>query len=325
MDRRGFLSNAMTLGAGAAAVPMIGCAPALGGARVATLTDAEADDAVARLRRSLDAADAARVVSPLVPEAKLAEDAELRAHAERGDALARKAVRALILADAGRVASNGAAPPEALARCFEAHAPELDDAVIAHTALLARAPVRERRLVGEALRRDPDAAMRIGEALDGHSRALGVSGDGRGKMRRILAEVSARSRAQSFSAVVDDYVGKVHRVAALRGQDAALARAIATQASGDALWSTAPLAVATTPAAPAGRAAPQGPRPGEGVMRAGGITAGIGVAVLGIGLLGAFTASDLNIGFAVVATVGAVVLLVGLVMVLVGVIVRASS
>lgn len=336
MDRRSFFSNTAALGAGAAAIPLIGCGPSLRSGPVGTFSEAEAAALVAGLRRSLDATTNLRVASRLVPDSGLAEEPGLRGRLDFADALADKAVHALLIADVGGRFRSNLADPERVAPYLAEFAPLLDDAVTEHTALLARAPVRQKRLVSERIRRDPGLPMRLGEELDAHARALGVSADGRGKMRRILAEVSARSRVQSFGVVVDDYVDKVQRVAARCGQDVAFARALATSASAEALWAIAPSApAATAPAAstspPWGSQAtdPETPRVvdarvrgGSRTIRTGLWTGGIGLATFGLGAGIAAAGGGIGSGIGVVgllvATLGAVTVLVSLIMLLAG-------
>lgn len=346
MDRRSFLSNTAAVGAGAAALPLIGCGPSLRGGRVGTLDEAGAEAIVAELRRSLDATADVRLASRLVPESRLLEQPSLRERLAHADALAEVGVHALLIADAGGRVRREAPDPERYAASFDDFTPRLDEAVIAHTALIARAPVREKQRVSERLRSDPDLVMRIGEALDEHARSLGVSADGRGKMRRILTDINARSRVQSFGVVADEYVEKVHRVVAQRGQDVAFARALATNAAAAALW--APLQVlglpppqtaGATSLRPAGQTTPTtdverpsnvarptrppGQHRGTGLMVGGGITLGIGGTIFGIGMAGALGSG--GIGFAFVATLGAVGMLVGLILLLVGAILRATE
>lgn len=333
MERRDFLTGA----AGAITVPLIGCSAATQNTPARTLSEAETDAILAQLSRTLPATNDVRLVSDALPDLARSSDTALRARLDEADALARVGLQSLLIGDAGGMLPRDARPSERLARHFAAHAPVLDDALVGYTALFERAPVREKQRMNAVLRAHNDIPMRVGEALDARAGSLGVTGDSRGKMRRILSDVAARSRAQSLSVVTDECVEKVHRVAAQRGEDAAFAHAIAAQLAAAAFW--APVAAQTTasrlpPWTPPQTVAPEPDagireRPGASTQRVGGWMSGIGAATWGLGWAFAAAVGEISSGagsaLLVVGTVGAVMTLVGLVVLIVGTIIRAAS
>lgn len=349
MERRDFLTGA----AGAISVPLIGCSAATQNTPARTLSDAETEAIVAHLSRTLGATNDVRLVSEALPDLARSGDTALRARLDEADALARVGLRSLLIGDAGGMVPRDARPSERLAQHFAQHAPVLDDSLVGYTALFERAPVREKQRMNALLREHHDVPMRVGEALDTHARTIGVTGDSRGKMRRILSDVAARSRAQSLSVVTDECVEKVHRVAAQRGESAALASAVAAQLAAAAFWM--PIDGAPAQAADNERPPPAAPqsavplfapsaspswrpppslasaagaveRPGVAAQRVGGWMAGIGATVWGIGWgVGFSMGVDIGIVFLVGGTLGAVAVLVGLIVLIVGTIVRASS
>ncbi len=346
-DRRTFLEQAAAT-AGAAALPLAGCATGSLRAGFPALDESAADAMVARFRRALADASTRSVVTDAVARVQRPDGDAPAADLAHADALAEKAVRALLVADLVGNLQRGGASSKADDILGE-FGPALDDAIYSHAALLHRTPVREKRRIDEVLRREGDVPMRVGEALDEHARRFGVSPETRGKMRRLLTDLTTRSRAQSLSAIGEECVDKVRRVSASRGDEAVFARALATQGTSSALWTAAqvplgqaPWASASTPPRPTTNATPppasapgaidpslvtgpppSRPRSGTSTIRAGAIMSGVGVAVFGLGLLGAF--AEGGIALAVVATLGGILLLAGLITLLVGAIMYASS
>ena len=329
MERREFLNNGLVASAGAMAIPLIGCAPSLRhhGAPT-TITESEADAILARLDRALPAARGARPVRDALRTAHPGALERLGDRVEHADALASSALTGLVIGDAGGMIPAGKAPDDRVRARFEELAPALDAQVIGCTALLARMPARERLRLDDALRRRPEAPMQVGEALDAQAAASGVSASGRGKLRRIVSQMSARARAQPLSVQLDECVDKVRRVAAYHGHDVMLAREVAAHAAVGSLYplqpAGAPWARGGAPA-PAARVAPTSPprQPrGTGAMTAGGVMLGVGGAVwaLGWGL-----ADSVSSGLMIVGTLGAIVAVAGLITLIVGLIVYAAS
>ena len=330
MERRDFLSNGLMASAGAMAIPLIGCAPSLQqhGA-LTTISEVEADAILARLDRALPAARDARPVRDALRAAHPDALERLGERVDDADALAASALTGLVIGDAGGMIPAGKAPDDRVRARFEELAPALDAQVVGCTALLARMPARERLRLDDALRERPEAPMQVGEALDGHAAASGVSAAGRGKLRRIVSQMGARARVQPFSVQLDECVDKVHRVAAYHGHDVMLAREVAAhaavgslyarqQASAPAPWSPA-TAARVTPMPSAVR--PREPR-GTGAMIAGGVMLGVGGVTwaLGWGL-----ADSVSSGLLIVGTLGAILAVAGLITLIVGLVLYAAT
>jgi hypothetical protein len=88
----------------------------------------------------------------------------------------------------------------------------------------------------EAIEREPELPMRVIEALDRESEALGISAKRRLHLRTLGTQVAFRMRQQSPSAVIEEYVGKVERMAAFHGGKDAWNRALASAAVNQSLW-----------------------------------------------------------------------------------------
>lgn len=337
MDRRDFLAAT----AGALILPDIACSSVTHNVPGRALTDVEADEILARLDASLAATGDTRFVSEVVAEV-LGESVS-PAQYEAADALADLAIRALIIGDAGGLVPRGVAPPAGLVERFAAYAPELGEAVISQTALFERTPLRAKQHIDEAMRAEGGIAMRVGEVLDTHARRTGVSSSGLGKMRRILVDLDARSRSQAFSVVTDEVVTKVRHVAAVRGDEAALAHAIDLNVAASAFWSqVAPsqTAAANADVAPRTTSTVSTPRlraplsPEERRARyerggtlelAGGVMGGLGAVMWGLGW-GFGVAGGINHanwGLVIGGTVGAVAAITGLVLLIVGGVLRS--
>ncbi len=357
MDRRDFLSGALAAGAGSAAVSSIGCAPTLQQLPREVMTDAEADEILSRLSHSLPAARDARLVSGIVRAERPAAHDAMRDYLDVADELASKALMGLVVGGAFGQIPAGKAPNDRVKRRLEELSPALDDHLIACTALLAQMPARQKADLDDVFRARPDVPMRVGELLDLNAGGADVAPGTRGKLRRIVADLTARARAQRFSVICDEYLDKMHRVAAYHADEVAFAREVASHATVAALYARTmqvttqavdreappvrppPPPLVITPARrtsyspssgvastfsssqarpPAGVA-----HPGTGTMLASGVIAGIGVLTFGIS--GIIQSAGVGGVMLVGATVGAILLAVSLIVLIIGAIQYAAA
>ena len=324
MERREFIANGLMASAGAVAIPAIGCAPSLRQQGAPSIiSEAEADAILARLDAALPAARAARPVRDALRNAHPGALERLGERVDHADAIASSALTGLVIGDAGGAIPTDKAPDDRVRARFEELMPALDEQVIGCTALLSRMPARERLLLDDALRRKPEAPMEIGEVLDAHAAAAGVSAAGRGKLRRIVSQMSARARVQPFSVQLDDYVDKVRRVAAYNGQDVVLAREMAAHAAVGALYAQ------RTPArwTPSARSDPEPQVVPPARERRGGVamvTGGVMLSVGGLAWWLGWGVASSGAGL-VIGTIGALLAVAGLITLIVGLILYAIT
>ena len=140
------------------------------------------------------------------------------------------------------------------------------------------------------------AGKQIIENLDAEAARSGVSERRRGQLRSMFTEIEFRLREQSPSIVVDEYIGKMEKVAATDPEQDAQYRRVASSIASEAFWQS------TTPTLRHKR-----------LVRAG-KTIGWGVGIFAVS--GLIVAAG---GFAAVIgmTVGVITVLVGLIMLLV--------
>lgn len=261
---------------------------------------------------------------------------------ERGEALARKTLKALVLASAVHDLPTEQATHPAVTARLAASSTELDEAVLGMTDLLEGLTPDERARVSTALKEDPDLGMRIAGAIDARAADYGVSAEGRLKLRRLAATASTRLR-QSPDHFIAEYTTKLRKLEAHVGRLAQAERERAT-ALGEALLFQGEAPVEqeaaggatqpTPPPLPEPTVAPPPPAPKAQPAKAadarrqranpGGLVMGIGGSSLGLGIIlvlwGASSSSSL-----VLATIGALMGVAGLIVLIIGIIVYAAN
>lgn len=353
MDRRDFLSGALAAGAGSAAISSVGCAPALRQVPRETISDTEADEILARLSRALPATRDARLVSGIVRAERPAALAAMRDYLDVADDLASKALAGLVIGGTfGQIPSGKVANDRVKDRLLEL-APELDEHVTMGTALLAQMPARQKADLDDIFRRQPEIPMRVGELLDRAAGDVSVAPGTRGKLRRLVAELSARARAQRFSIVCDEYLDKMSRIAAFHGDEVAFMREVSEHAAVASLYGRTlqvgatglqahdvetppqrpppapitygrPVPTTYTPPPPPPIRQRESP-PGTGTLQASGYVALSGLGAFGLITLIGGIGGSVGAGVLIGATVGGILLILSLVLLIIGGLQRAAG
>lgn len=214
MERRKFLELGALAGATATSQA---CAPSLPGTTSSpSLGDHE-------LRRRL------RFIDRIMGSVERASPRWLREHEpqplsarDQIDArLTQSTIRSLLLTGSiGDLPVEERQHPEVVARLGQA-APEVDYALFGMMARLTMMPADEHDTIQRALRDDPDMVEQIGDCLDQDASDLGVPLRRRLHLRKLLRHVGWRLRRQTLSTVLDEYVGKVRRLAQSSAQSTA--------------------------------------------------------------------------------------------------------
>jgi hypothetical protein len=209
--------------------------------------------------------------------------------------------------------------------------PLLDGAMIDLSDYLETLSASDRRRIQAEIDKDPNLVMDIAGTLDDQAAAVGVPMRRRLQLRTAASHVSWRMTHQSVSALLDDVLGKVHRVRERHARDEELRRAIAAKVLEAELFAppgdvTSRLTSANvygdeefiSPQKHAARV-----RKAEIVLGVGGgllLTGGI-VAVIG----GVTLSGGGGIGGAVAITVGAILGVAGLITLIVGLVLAVNA
>ena len=232
MDRRSFLSRT-AVGAGALAVgassPGCGGLPAHPG-----LAGSEAEELLARLDRGLSTLRS-------VPAGDIARELRGLPRPDVAEHVLRITLEGLVVTDVmrslpGRGAGSWGAVPASLVGPLASATPLLERSVSTHYAMLSAMPPSTKRNLDRKLRASPSAMMDVAEWIDGHAARLGVAPASRLALREKASGAATRMRRQSASAVIDDAVEKVGRVAAPSGASLARARSASSHAMIEAIW-----------------------------------------------------------------------------------------
>lgn len=165
---------------------------------------------------------------------------EVDAFIDRGDELARKSLRSLLLAGAVMDLPDEARELPEIRSRVEAMSDEMDEAVFESTALLATCPASEQRAIQDALRNDPDLVMRVAEVVDERGSTRGLGRTGRRRLREISTHISGRLRRQPPSMLFDECVETVERVVERYGVGVTMERWLASEAVAQAFWGETP-------------------------------------------------------------------------------------
>jgi hypothetical protein len=359
MERRDFL----LAGAAGAAAAGSSCATLPIGEGVIgslALSPSEMTDYLARVDRGMAAIQRGTILPRTQRlEASPAEREVAAREEQREEQLAKQGLRALLFTSAyNDLDAAGRNHPEVQKRLAEVM-PEVDEAVLGMTGTIAELSPERAAAVQRVLREDPGVGLAISEQLDRPARLVDVPLKRRLQMRSMLTHFAWRMRVQSPTVVADEYLTKMHRVAALGGRDEELRRALATRLTGEAFWRyqdrvaqaspdadepgasrpardpgpTPPTPPAAVPAPPVAEPPPitriqplEGePRPnrGRGVLLGGAITMSIGAVVFGVGAGLVFGAGEIAGAF--MMTFGGIGVLVGLILLIVGAVLRSRS
>lgn len=343
MERRDVLKfGVMTAGLGSS-----GCAALL--AHPATVSASQLPDFLGALDASLERLGKTSLFDALLPAERTPE---LNERAARGEALAKKTLRSLLL-----VGTLQELPPEQLAHeevqaRLRAHMGEFDDAMFGTTSLLEGLSPTERERLSQALRDDPALGMKVMGALDEEAASFGVSLGQRTKLRAVSSHACSRLR-QSPELTFSEYAAKMRKVEARHGARAEAERRLAASVGASLLWDGAqgeggavggpepltppPLPPPLPPGEPLeprplpedARAATPGTQPlppprkrrrgSPIVLTAGGVALGLAATLFGIGF--AAQGGVLLITF----TLGAIVGVIGLITLIVGLILLATG
>lgn len=324
MDRRGFLWT--TAGGALGMAAASGC-----GATQHRVSNAEANALLARLDHGLGSV---RGAQPMLGHRH-----------EAADEVARLGLEALIVADVARTIPVGAEIPDALAERLHREMPVLDRSTETYLALASGLAQGSRRRVEERLHERPEAAMEVAAWIDEQAAEHAIAYESRVQLRRLATNITRRTRRQSMSAVIDDTVQKVERVAAHHGPRTAMARQAGTQAMLASIWQSIegvpPGGVGRTLGQPNGgetkpplygpdgrpiastSEAPPEPEeqggPGDPELAVGAVMMGLGPVVFGISVGIGALAGSAAWGAIIGATPGGTLILVGLIVLLVGV------
>jgi hypothetical protein len=246
------------------------------------------------------------------------------------DALARKALRTLYFtAMFNDLPEKNQRHPEMQKR-MQKQLPEIDDAIFGMAAYLDSQSKEDLDELQQILKKNRDTGAKISEAINKEAKRIGVPLARRAQIRTMATYGAWRMQAQPPSLLVEEYVGKVKKVAAKHGQAEALKRYLATSMGDRAFWKhqrklaqvvphPAPEPMQATPLQPEVKR--PSPSPGGGVLNAGAVLMGITVVLGAWGGVMVGTLASLSGGWlvgAVMLTHGVLTLVAGLVCLIVG-------
>ncbi len=153
----------------------------------------------------------------------------------RKEALARKTLRSLLLVGTLReLPEERMAHPGVQQRLRDSMG-EFDSAMFGMTDLLETLTPTQRADIAGVLREDPDLGMKVMGAIDSEAASYGVAMEGRLKLRSLSAHATSRLK-QSPDLVIEEYVTKMHKLAARHGLSEQYERELATSVGEQLLW-----------------------------------------------------------------------------------------
>ncbi|NUP11186.1 MAG: hypothetical protein HOW73_34505 [Polyangiaceae bacterium] len=232
MDRRSFLRTGALGGGGVAALS--GCSTmGLGatgvGAMPPPMSDADIRGFLARLDDQMDQIQAREPLSDLLGRARGKTKSD---DAVRGEDLARKSLRSLLLAGSFSDLPLEARVHPAVQRRMFAGMAEMDESAFGMRSVMHALTPTERADMSRALRDDPELAMNVVAAVDEEAARIGVSQQRRLAMRTLAAHVSSRMK-QSSPLFLDDCVRKFDKLASRDATVASLERQLIAQMGED--------------------------------------------------------------------------------------------
>jgi hypothetical protein len=332
--------DVLKAGVAGAASATIGCATTVHVGEVSTDQAASAHAFLASLDHHLALTATARFVEGYVAAQYPDRPRSIAGQTviEDNDALFRRMLRTLFITQSFRDLPIETQLHPAVQDRMSAHLDEIDETLFALTDRLDGMTAEQRSQLRAKLRDRPDTAMEIGEVIDRHAAAAGLSRARRTQLRSMMSETSFRLRHEAPGALIDEYTAKVRRMG---GQDGASALAIdvAQQIGQRAFWhhhkqvaqAGPPPGTAATTVQPA--VGPQldpaatAPQPGRRAIRVGATMMGIGVLAFGAGLLTVATGSQglEAVGLVLGVTGGAVLFAIGFITLIIGGIIALAS
>lgn len=208
MNRRDLLK----LGVVATSAP--GCATVLSAA--APVVPEALGSLFAKLDAQLLRLDNEPLLPTLLGDTPNREKAQTAPWFQEGDALARKTLKAFLIAGTFQsLTPEQWQQPIATERLLTSMA-DLDEATLGMTAMLENLPQQDRKSLGKALRDDSGLGMRIMGAIDEAAGEYGVNLEGRTKLRAASAQAVSRMK-QSPDLVISEVAGKIRKLEARHG------------------------------------------------------------------------------------------------------------
>jgi hypothetical protein len=199
------------------------------------LSSAELSEYLARVDRGMD--EIAR--GTILPQARAdlsAATPARRAEVAREETLAKQGLRALLFTSAYHDLDQHSRRHPEVQRRLERWTPEVDEAVLGMTSTIASLSPERAAEVQRVLRGDPEIGLSLSEQLERQAKLLEVPVQRRLQMRSMLTHFAWRMRVQSPTVVAEEYLTKMHKVAALSGKTEELTRELATRLTDDAFW-----------------------------------------------------------------------------------------
>ena len=338
MERRDVLkagalgvAAAATVGPGCATVPHAG---AEGGQGDATGAAGPGAEFLALLDRQLGYVGHARFVEEFVTRSHgAARGPDVQRVVDASDDAFRRMLRTLLITQGFRDLSvETQVEPGVQARMAD-HMDEIDATVFEIADRLAGIDAAQHARVQAALRDKPDLAMQIGEAVDAHAAAAGLSRARRRQLRMMMMQTAFRLKHEAPGRLVDEYTQKVTRMRQ-DGASSALALAVSERIGRQAFWAyqkrvaQAPGASPPQPLPPPAPMATPPPAPGRTthkyrLVKAGGAMMGIGAVTFGVSAL--IVSNGGADGFLIGITVGSILFGLGFLFLIVGAIIAAAS
>jgi hypothetical protein len=343
MERRDVLkagalgAAAATVGPGCATVPHpeagaggIGAGPAGTGAEFLALLD-----------RQLGYVGHARFVDEFVTRSEGgSRRPDVQQVVDTSDDAFRRMLRTLLITQGFRdLAVETQLEPDVQTRMAD-HMDEIDATVFEVADRLAAIDAAQHARVQSALRERPDLAMQIGEAVDAHAAAAGLSRARRRQLRMMMMQTAFRLKHEAPGSLIDEYTQKVTRMRQ-DGDQSALALAVSERIGRQAFWAyqkrvaqapgasppqpmpAQPMSAQPMPAQPPPAVAPGGSRPRYRLLKTGGVMMGIGAITAGVSAL--IVSSGGADGFLIGVTVGSILFGLGFLFLIVGAIIAAAS
>jgi hypothetical protein len=338
MERRdvlkaGAVGAAATAVGACATVPHAETAP-VGGPSGGPIGGLSGDEFLALLDRQLGYIGHARFVDEFVTGAsgRARAPAVQQTVSESDDAF-RRMLRTLVITQGFRDLSVETQVEPAVQTRMASHMDEVDATVFEVADRLAAIDAAQHARVQRALRDQPDLAMQIGEAVDAHAAAAGLSGARRRQLRMMMMQTAFRLKHEAPGTLIGEYTQKVTRMRQ-EGDRSALALAVSERIGRQAFWAyqkrvaQAPGA-SPPPAQPVPGALPPpqaatNPHPHRyTVLKVGGAMMGVGVVTFGVSAL--ILSSGGSNGFLIGITVGSILFGLGLLFLIIGAIIAASA
>ncbi|HSS00291.1 MAG TPA: hypothetical protein VLM79_24705 [Kofleriaceae bacterium] len=337
MERRDVLkagalgAAATAVAGGCATVPHAETAP-IGGPS----NGLSGDEFLGLLDRQLGYIGHARFVDEFVTQAngRVRAPAMQQTVSDSDDAF-RRMLRTLVITQGFRDLSVETQVEPAVQTRMSSHMEEVDATVFEVADRLAAIDAAQHARVQRALRDQPDLAMQIGEAVDAHAAAAGLSGARRRQLRMMMMQTAFRLKHEAPGTLIGEYTQKVTRMRQ-EGDRSALALAVSERIGRQAFWayqkrvaqapgaSPPPVPGPPVPGALPPPQAATNPHPHRyTVLKVGGAMMGVGAVTFGVSAL--ILSSGGSDGFLIGITVGSILFGLGLLFLIVGALIAATA